>query len=171
MRWTHFFVAASVLVLDQILKFYIRSNIPYLDLSIPYPYDGIAVFQNFFGIDFSINHVTNQGAAWGMFSSFPHALLILRIFFVAVLTVYCAMSKKLIPIQRYAFSLICAGALGNILDFWTNGRVVDMFLFKFGTYIYPLFNIADSAIFCGVALLLLESFFFKSAQKRERANV
>lgn len=161
MRWTHIGIASAVLCLDQLLKAFVHNTLPYFSLSIPYPYGGIGIFHNFFGVDFSINYVTNSGAAWGIFSSYPFVLLCVRIVFVMLLGLWLVFSKTLAGLQRYAFTMICAGALGNIIDFWRWGHVVDMFLFKFGNYIFPLFNIADAAIFCGVALLMIDAYILR----------
>ena len=52
---------------------------------------------------------------------------------------------------------IAAGALGNILDFFLYGHVIDMFYLIFYKYSYPIFNVADSAIFLSVMYLLFTS--------------
>jgi signal peptidase II len=53
--------------------------------------------------------------------------------------------------------MILAGAVGNVFDCIVYGHVIDMFCFIFWGYIYPVFNIADAAIFCGILMLLLET--------------
>jgi len=55
-------------------------------------------------------------------------------------------------------ALILGGALGNLYDRLTLGHVVDFLFFHYQTYYWPAFNLADSAIFCGVVLLLWEEF-------------
>ncbi len=57
-----------------------------------------------------------------------------------------------------SLSLILGGALGNLYDRITLGHVVDFLDFYIGTYHWPAFNIADSAIFIGAALMIYESF-------------
>jgi signal peptidase II len=60
-----------------------------------------------------------------------------------------------------ALSLILGGALGNLWDRITLGHVVDFLDFYIGSYHWPAFNIADSAIFIGAALLIIDSFHQK----------
>ena len=63
-----------------------------------------------------------------------------------------------------ALSLILGGALGNLWDRVTLGHVVDFLDFHVAGYHWPAFNIADSAIFLGAALLILDSFLHKEAK-------
>ena len=63
-----------------------------------------------------------------------------------------------------ALSLILGGALGNLWDRVTLGHVVDFLDFHVAGYHWPAFNIADSAIFLGAALLILDSFLRKEAK-------
>jgi signal peptidase II len=60
-----------------------------------------------------------------------------------------------------ALSLILGGALGNLIDRLAYGYVVDFLSFHWDTHYFPAFNLADSAITCGAALLILESFIGK----------
>ena len=55
-------------------------------------------------------------------------------------------------------ALILGGALGNLWDRMAVGKVVDFLLFHYGTWSWPAFNVADSAITVGAALLILDSF-------------
>jgi len=125
-----------------------------------FPYGGIAVFHDFFGIDFCINNVANYGAAWGMFGSLQIALLIVRIAVVSCLIGYMVFSPKAAPYYS-PLALVVAGAIGNIADYFIYGHVVDMFHFIFWGYTYPVFNVADSAIFCGIAWIVVKSFLDK----------
>jgi len=59
-------------------------------------------------------------------------------------------------------SLILGGALGNLWDRVVSGRVVDFLLFYIGQYQWPAFNVADSAIVVGAALLVYEILFTKT---------
>jgi len=125
-----------------------------------FPFGGISVFQNFFGIDFCIHHVTNRGAAWGIGSGMQDLLLIVRIAVVAGLIAYLRISPKARE-YRFPLAMIVAGGLGNILDYFIYGHVIDMFHLFFWGYSYPVFNIADASIFLGIVWLLFHSFMRK----------
>lgn len=129
-------------------------------LTLLYPYGGIAIFKDFFGVQFSIIHETNQGAAWGSFADYAPYLLVIRVGLIVILSVYLLFISKNPSIQ-FPLSLIIAGAIGNVLDILWYSHVIDMFYFKFGSYSYPVFNIADSVIFIGVFWLVIQSFFQK----------
>ena len=66
-----------------------------------------------------------------------------------------------------ALSLVIGGAVGNLVDRIMNGYVVDFIDVYYRTHHWPAFNLADSAITCGVILLLVDGMFFASAAKTE----
>jgi signal peptidase II len=152
-------VGIIVLLFDQLAKGIVSANLPVIDSSLYwYPYGGLGVFQNFAGIEFSINHMTNTGAAWGVFGNYQFPLMVLRIALILGLTFY------LFYLNRHSswqlpLILIIAGASGNVLDFFIYGHVVDMFHFVFWGYDFPVFNLADSAISLGIASLFFLSWF------------
>lgn len=146
-----------IFAIDFFSKAYVHSHIPFMNWASPfYPYGGVPVFHNWMGIDFSINHVVNKGAAWGMLASWQNALLYVRFLVIGCIIAYFLFSpsakSKQIPLV-----LIISGAMGNVLDYFLYGHVIDMFHFKFWDYTYPVFNVADAAIFCGITWLFLKS--------------
>ena len=150
-----------LIFIDFIIKFYTHVKIPKLSWSFSqYPYGGIKVFRDFFGISFSINHVENLGAAWGILSSYTNYLFYFRIAIVSFLIFYALFLNK---DKRKAFSyiLIISGAIGNIFDYLMYGHVIDMFHFNFWGYSYPIFNFADILISIGIFWLFVVSIFFK----------
>ncbi len=98
--------------------------------------------------------MTNTGTAWGLFSNFQIPLLIVRILIICGLLGYLLFFRPA-KYLRLPLFIIAAGALGNILDFFLYGHVIDMFYFIFYKYSYPIFNIAYSAIFCSIVYLIL----------------
>ncbi|CDZ79999.1 Lipoprotein signal peptidase [Candidatus Rubidus massiliensis] len=121
-----------------------------------YPYGGIAIFKNFLGIEFSISHATNKGAAWGLFANFQQLLLYFRIVLIAGLIAYIIEFNKKVN-NTVPLSIIAAGAVGNVIDYFLYGHVVDMFHFILWGYDFPVFNIADSCIFIGICWLIVNS--------------
>ncbi|MEM1283417.1 MAG: signal peptidase II, partial [Chlamydiota bacterium] len=119
-----------------------------------FPFGGIAVFKNFFGVDFSIVHAINRGAAWGILSQYQQFLLVGRIILIVMVVVYALFFNSNRSYDM-PLALIITGASANVLDYFLYGHVVDMFYFIFWGYHYPVFNVADSAICIGVAWLIL----------------
>lgn len=153
-----FLIVCAVLLADAASKYWIDANLP-LMLSFPYyPYGGIGVFKNWAGIQFSISHLVNRGAAWGSLSNYQGILVAVRILLIAGLIVYTVFFNKRSN-WRIPLSLIIAGALGNVIDYYIYGHVVDMFYFVLWGYSFPVFNVADSAVTIGVFWLILLSSF------------
>lgn len=129
----------------------------WIDASLTFA-DRIPVIEGFF----YITHVRNPGAAFGLFNSAPAALRLTA--FIAITLVAIAMIlsfyHKLAPGDRLSalsLGLILGGAGGNLVDRVFRGEVVDFLHFRlWGGYQWPDFNLADSFIVVGVALLVIE---------------
>ena len=144
-------IAAAVLAADQATKAWIAAHLAFNT----YGEGGgaITVIRGFF----YIVHVGNTGAAWSMFSGRSIVLAAL-----AAATLFgIFLGRKALglaaPYAQACFGLMCGGIAGNLLDRLTRGHVVDFLDFHFGSYVYPTFNVADSAICVGVALYVLSS--------------
>lgn len=171
-KWFLFFlIAVLVLGVDLTSKAYVHAHIPYLGILSPYfPYGGIGVFQGALGgIDFSVNHVHNTGAAWGAFSSFKMVLLIVRLVVIAGLILYYFVFNKVTG-REIPLLMVTMGAIGNVIDYFVYGYVVDFLYFRFWGYSYPLFNVADSVIFCGVALMIIQAYLAKKRENQAHAD-
>jgi len=144
-------IATMLIAFDQVTKV-----IATLSLT---PERPVPIFS-LFGIELSWTLTTNLGAAWGMLTDIPAALLLLRLFFIALLGGLYAISKTT-PHTRTAIALIIAGALSNILDTFYWGHVVDMIHFRFWGWDYPIFNVADICICIGAAAIIWASLFHK----------
>lgn len=148
-----------VILIDQLTKGLVYTYLPVIDSSLYwYPYGGIGIFRNFGGIEFSINHMTNTGAAWGVLGNYQLPLIILRIGLIVGLCIYLFYFNRQFSWQ-FPLMLVITGALGNVLDFFIYGHVVDMFHFVLWRYDFPVFNVADSAITIGIASLFFLSWF------------
>jgi len=160
-------IGIFLFIADALLKAYIHHSVPVMSYAAPiYPYGGIGVFKDWHGIEFSITHVVNKGAAWGAFASLQQYLLYLRLMIIGGLLTYLFFVKNS-SYNKWALILIVTGAIGNVVDYFVYGHVVDMFFFVFWGYSYPVFNIADSAIFCGIVMLVLSSLVQKLRRKKK----
>ncbi len=156
-----FLVGGFVFCVDFITKWLTHSYLPLIyttDLS--FPYGGIGIFKTFWGIQFSINHATNLGAAWGMFADFHFILLLIRIGIISGLLLYIFFFNRN-RLFDFPLILITFGALGNIFDSFYYGHVIDMLYFQFGQYSFPIFNVADTCIFLGIVSLSILCLFHK----------
>ncbi|KIC74536.1 Lipoprotein signal peptidase [Neochlamydia sp. TUME1] len=155
------FIGCSALMVDIVTKYLTHYYLPISNhLFLWYPYGGIGLFKNFLGVEFSINHAINHGAAWGMFAELKDFLLVLRLFMMGGLIGYFLFYNRN-KSWRLPLLLIMVGAAGNIIDTFVYGHVIDMFHFVLWGYDFPVFNVADSCITLGVAWLLISSLFEK----------
>jgi signal peptidase II len=174
MSWKRFFFAffllSAILAGDALLKVYVRTHISPIHLvSSIYPYGGIAVIEAWHGIDFSIVHAANSGAAWGLFASFKEYLLYARVLIIGALLSYLLFVKTG-RFRQICLLFITAGAIGNVLDMFIYGYVIDMFYANLWGYSFPIFNLADTFICFGVCLLLLESYLLKLKRVKKSAD-
>lgn len=137
-----FFISVLVIIFDQVSKLVIE-NILNVGQS-------ITIIKNFF----SLTYINNYGAAFGIFKNSPIFLLFISI--VALILIYSnSFNFKSNKKNDFAFGLITGGILGNIIDRLFLTYVRDFLSFKLFSWYAPVFNIADSAIFVGVILLII----------------
>jgi len=140
-------VGGGVVLADQITKHLITV---YLTL-----YDQIPVIEGFF----NINHVLNPGGAFGFFATQSDGvrkfvfLFLSSIVALFILWLYRKTARTHVFLS-YGLALIFGGAVGNLIDRFRFGKVVDFLDFYIGTAHWPAFNIADSAISIGMAILI-----------------
>lgn len=109
---------------------------------------------------FNLTHLRNRGAAFGLFADVDsHAVVAFLIAFSAVALVLVLLllwRGSALPLAGWGLGLILGGALGNLFDRLRSGSVVDFLDLHLGPYHWPSFNLADSAIVIGAAVLMLE---------------
>ncbi|MEO7967437.1 MAG: signal peptidase II [Opitutus sp.] len=143
-------LAVIVLGLDQLTKAWISSRLPFPTYGEPHSIRLIRGFLYFV-------HVGNTGAAWSLFAGQSIFLALLAAgTLVAIFIWRHALGLRDRPSQL-AFGLLCGGIAGNLLDRLLHGHVIDFIDVHFGSYIYPTFNVADSAICVGVIFYLWQS--------------
>ncbi len=131
-------ILISLITIDFLIKFWVNSHV----------FEPIVVWKNSIGIDFFIQHVTNRGGAWGMLASLYKPLLIIRVLIIMGLLAY--LWSETPPFKKSLYIiLILSGAMGNVLDSFLYGHVIDMFHFVFWGRSYGIFNFADAIIFIG----------------------
>lgn len=111
---------------------------------------------------FNLVTVWNTGISFGMFNGLENSQVIfasLQSSIALILLVWLYRNQKVHV--AYALGLIIGGALGNIIDRILNGAVADFLDFHIAGYHWPAFNLADSFIFIGVAILIFDEFFIK----------
>jgi signal peptidase II len=109
-------------------------------------------------------HSRNPGLAFGILSdsasTVTRVILILgSISIIAVLAWLLVTSQSGNAMAVAGLALLLGGATGNVTDRIVHGAVTDFFEVWFGTYRYPAFNVADSAIAVGAVLILLDILF------------
>jgi signal peptidase II len=128
-------------VLDQGVKVYIQTVLVY-GQSLPV-IPGV----------FHITLVRNTGAAFSLLKQYPDLLLVITLGIFLGFLVYGLRQVSFSSPERLALALVLGGALGNIIDRLRYGSVVDYL--DVVLIHYPVFNLADAFIFCGVVILVI----------------
>jgi signal peptidase II len=113
---------------------------------------------------FWIHHVQNSGIAFGLFSSATAAVIVLTGIAVSLMLLYFARSGSRHPVLPVALGLVIGGSLSNLLDRVRLGYVTDFLDLRY----WPAFNLADSFIVIGVAILLAALLFAEREPRRTR---
>ena len=136
-------VSTLVMVLDYVTKRIIVAKLA--------PYDSIQVFPFL-----NIVYVENKGAAFGMFANLGNNFF-MAISFIALAAILFYMSKIPKGLELFSISLIFGGAAGNLIDRIMLGKVIDFIDFYVGTWHWPAFNVADSALTVGIILFIIST--------------
>ena len=147
-RWL--VLAALVLVLDQISKTWVLANFRLMDRQIVTSFFNLVLVFNA-GASFSFLADAGGWQKW----FFVVLALGISLWLLSLLKKHA--HERLMPA---ALSLILGGAIGNVVDRLRFDAVVDFLDFHLAGYHWPAFNVADSAIFVGVALMLWHQFRF-----------
>ena len=156
MKIVYFSIAIVTIVIDQITKWIASSNLEM--------HDPVAVMPSF---NFTLMH--NYGAAFSFLSNAGGwqrwFFTIVAAVISVVLVVWITRLKSNEKWLGIGLSLVLGGAIGNLIDRVSYGYVVDFIQWYYDRFYWPAFNIADSAIFVGTAILLLSTFFTKDEQE------
>lgn len=133
--------------IDRLTKLWANGNEP-----------GTVLVDDVAGLfDFRLVH--NTGAAWGIFSDSTFALGIFSIVVCLVILAlfFTFVRKEGTILQAFSLALVFAGGVGNAVDRLAYSYVVDFINAKFMSF--PVFNVADIGVTCGLVLFVLSVFF------------
>lgn len=141
----------GVMILDQASKAFVHHHMRL--------HESIEILEGFF----AITYIRNPGAAFGFLATLSDGL---RFYFFATVSVVALISLGVFfyrtrpdePWTVVGIALVGGGAFGNLIDRLRLGEVIDFLDFYIGAYHWPAFNVADSAISIGLALLVLQLF-------------
>ena len=130
-------IAVAAIVADQLTKHIVASQL-WLD-------ENVKVLG-----PFSIHHVQNSGIAFGLFSQATGVVIVLTLIAIGWMIVYFSRSGARHPLLPVAVGLLIGGSVSNLADRIRLGHVTDFLDLRY----WPAFNLADSFIVIGVAILL-----------------
>ncbi len=161
-RFAHLFIALLVILFDRWTKRLVAARIGM--------YSHIQIIPGFL----RLTHTENTGAAFSLFADSPAhwktALLIgFSVIAMIIVSVLLWRQSRAFTVTGIALSLILGGAAGNLWDRVVSGRVVDFLLVYIKQYQWPVFNLADSSIVIGAALLVIEILFAQPKEIRPEA--
>ncbi len=151
--WLYFLVALAILAIDQITKWIVMTHF--------IPGESITVLPHFF----LLTYVANPGGAFGILAYNTDKFVILGILLVAVMVAAHFFLHETSLALNLALAFLTGGVLGNLVDRLRTGYVIDFFDFR----VWPVFNVADTFICIGTALLIYILLFSKSGRKDEHS--
>ncbi|EIW87790.1 lipoprotein signal peptidase [Alishewanella agri BL06] len=155
--WRWWWLILLLIGLDQLTKQLVHQNMAL--------YDSIELLPFF-----NLTYVRNYGAAFSFLSDAGGWQRWFFTILAVVISTVIAVWMSRLPRQQIklglALSLVFAGAIGNLIDRSIYGYVIDFFHLYYQTWHYPAFNIADSAICIGAALIIWDSFSSDSEAKK-----
>ena len=134
-----FSTALLIIFLDQLAKFLIKRS---FQTNKPVP-----IIKNI--LDFT--YVTNTGSAFGLFKGFNLFFILFSIIVIITIVYFIRTIKKNETALQFPIGLLLGGTIGNLIDRIAYGYVIDFIDFR----IWPVFNIADSAVTISVVLLIV----------------
>jgi signal peptidase II len=145
-----FSIIVLTVVVDQVSKYWVFHNF--------FLFESRTILPGFF----NLTYLTNNGAAFSILAGQP--TLWRQVFFigtalVALVLIWLFQSSygRNSRLYTVALALVAGGAVGNLIDRVRFGFVIDFLDFHIGTYHWPTFNVADSAIFIGVSLFIFKN--------------
>ena len=159
MKYLFLYITAVVaMILDQISKWAILAKFE--------DFERVNIIPHFFDLTL----VYNTGAAFSFLanhSGWQKYFFIVLAFVISGWLANGVRKGEFGKLGNFAAAMIIGGALGNVIDRFIHGKVVDFLLFYWQNHYYPAFNVADSFICVGVALLIMDG--LKQGKKNRAA--
>ena len=131
--------ALLLVLLDQLTKFFIKQNLQ-LNQSIP-------IIKNIL----HLTYITNTGSAFGLFKGFNIIFIFFSIIVIFLIFYFLKEIKNEETMLQFSVGLLLSGTIGNLIDRIFHGAVTDFIDLR----IWPVFNIADSAITISIIILII----------------
>ena len=153
-------IIVAIIALDQWSKWAIKSSFNL--------YQSEPVIQDLL----HFTYVTNDGMAFGL--SFPggkHILLVMTILLTGFIIGFLWKEREGHPLVKYGLALILSGAIGNLIDRFLYGKVVDFLDLMIGDFHWYIFNVADSSVTIGMVLFIMHSIIYESSHLKNESKV
>jgi signal peptidase II len=156
-------ITIPVVLLDQATKLFVQAHMAL--------YESIPIIPNYL----DITYTQNPGAAFSMLADAPpwvrKAFLLTMACAAIIVLLVVIVRAESVSLTSVSCALILGGAMGNLIDRAIRGQVIDFMRAHYYDLNYPIFNVADSAISIGVALILLTTLFGRDREpKPERSS-
>lgn len=149
-------ITAAAIGLDQLSKYLIVRHISIQD--------SMTVIPGFF----SLSHVRNNGAAFGLFADQRWVFMVFTGVVLLLAVAGLCSGRVRNPWGVVALALIIGGGIGNMIDRIFLGEVVDFFAFNFWGYQFAVFNVADIFVCCGTFILAFYIFLSKDFNPKKQ---
>jgi len=153
--WLAGLFVVVMVILDQILKYLVEAMLPFQQAVPIVPY--LALYRTW-----------NEGVAFSFLSGMNGwAIIVMRLAIVAFILWWWRGADRSAGLMHFGFALIVAGAIGNIIDRFIYGHVVDYVLFHTESWSFAVFNLADSLITLGAIAVGLSEIFLNRGPARQ----
>jgi len=142
-KYIYFFLAAFIFVVDRVSKM----------AALAYCTESARTINSYL----SFEVVFNRGISWGMLNSTSDIVFVLVSLMIAVITAFLCWHAYYQYMRGNAILgevCIIAGSVSNLIDRVVYGGVIDFIVLSYNTFSWPVFNVADAAIVCGVGILI-----------------
>lgn len=136
-------ISIIILIIDQLIKHLVMKSFIYKKV--------YTIIPNFF----YLTYIKNTGGAWSILSGNTLFLLIVSIMCIIGIAYYLYKNHNISVSECIYYGLLLGGIIGNLIDRISYKGVIDYIGLIFGRYYFPIFNIADICIVCGIILLLI----------------